>query len=110
MFCVKEQADDARPDHCRRQRITSARRQGEMLDAQIFGVTLLEPVALVPDSIAEQRLRTDHPRDRVDLFLAGDIHFGFSPSFIEFGAPDLEQPIHLRRRPCQGVELTCFLA
>ena len=60
--------------HRRGERVAAAGGEREVLDAEMFGVSRLEPFALVADAIAEQRAGADHSRDRVDLFLADLVH------------------------------------
>ena len=60
--------------HSRGKRIAAARRQGEMLYAEIARIAALEAVALVPDAVSKKSLRAQNPCNGFDFFLANDVH------------------------------------
>ena len=70
---------DAETDKPGGKAIGAARSKRELADAEMLGIALLEALAFAVVAVAEQLARADHPCDRLDLFLAGQIH-GISPS------------------------------
>ncbi len=68
---------DAGGDQGGHQSVAAAGGKGEVADAEIGSVALLETVAFTANSIAEQRALADDVRQRLDLFFTDDVHVPF---------------------------------